>query len=302
VADALGKQVREIAVPAGRNQAGIQTTCWDLRLDPIPGAGAPGGGRGGGGGGRGGAAAGGNPAGMPTPQPTAGYMPLNPCGGGGGGGGGGGFGGGGGSPSVAPGTYTVSLVADGKVVDSKPLKVVFDLSLPGMETMATRYFAVTSDLHSLQRRAAVVGNALAALYPQVTDIASKIDAKSDVPASVKAQFAAFNKEFNAVRPKFGVPAPVAAPAAGRGGGGGGRGGAANPADSANLVSKVGNLKNQIAGIWEVPSEGLVRQYNEVKLSVPKAVTEGNAVLAKVPGLSAALKKYELVLTVPPTEK
>ena len=86
ITDAAGRDVREIAIPATAVKAGINSACWDLRVQPVPPAvtfpGAQGGGGGGGGGGRGG-----------------GNQPADPfgfgCGGGGGGGGGGGFGGGG---------------------------------------------------------------------------------------------------------------------------------------------------------------------------------------------------------------
>ncbi len=44
ITDALGKQVRDLPIPANRLQAGIQTVCWDMRVDPIV-AGAPAGGR-----------------------------------------------------------------------------------------------------------------------------------------------------------------------------------------------------------------------------------------------------------------
>jgi hypothetical protein len=51
IADAGGRVVRELAIPASRNKAGIQTMCWDQRPEPItplpvrrgPGAGGPGG-------------------------------------------------------------------------------------------------------------------------------------------------------------------------------------------------------------------------------------------------------------------
>ena len=306
VTDGLGKQIRDLTVPANRNQAGIQTICWDLRLDPTGAAGAAGGGGGGGRAGRGGAAGGNLPPGAPTPQPVAGYLPMNPCGGAGGGGGGGGFGGGGGAtgagPHVMPGTYMVALVADGKTVDSKPMKVVFDPALNYTEQMGKRYFAVTADLHAMQRRAAAVATALSALYSQMTDIASKIDARADVPAAVKTQFATLNREFNAIRPKFGVPPQATGLVAGGRGGGGGRGGAANPADSANVVSKAALLKNQIQNVWEIPSEGLARQYTVLKLSLPKAIADANLLLTKVGPVGASLKKYDLTLTVPVVEK
>src|SRR6185436_15682622 len=78
ISDAAGARVRDIAIPVARNQAGIQTVCWDMRVDPIGGtdnAGA------GGGGGRGGGAGGGAPGaalgspvpGLPMPLPVSGY-------------------------------------------------------------------------------------------------------------------------------------------------------------------------------------------------------------------------------------
>src|SRR5206468_491832 len=106
---------------------GIQTVCWDQRLEPItplsPGAGA---GRGGGG-----QAAARRPVpGYPVPLPESGYKAENPCASGLGvsGAGGGGFGAGGGTqgPFVMPGEYVVALVSDGKVVDSKRLSIVMD--------------------------------------------------------------------------------------------------------------------------------------------------------------------------------
>jgi len=108
--DAAGKKIRDIAVPANRNQAGIQTACWDLRVEPNPTDSAAAGGRGGGGGGRGATPA---VPGIPTPEPAVGYLPMNPCGeiagvgtAGFGIGGPANFG-----PYVMPATYSVALSA-----------------------------------------------------------------------------------------------------------------------------------------------------------------------------------------------
>ncbi|HKS05683.1 MAG TPA: hypothetical protein VJR92_05170, partial [Gemmatimonadaceae bacterium] len=56
ITDATGARVRDIPIPASRNAPGIQTVCWDMRVEPIGAAGAApdAGGRGGGGGGGGG--------------------------------------------------------------------------------------------------------------------------------------------------------------------------------------------------------------------------------------------------------
>ena len=89
-----------------------------------------------------------------------------------------------------------------------------------------------------------MASALSPLYTQMTELAGKIGGMANVPAAVKTQFDAVNKEFDAVRVKFGVPPPAAA---GwwrrwrwwrRGGGGG-------AAASQDLVGRTGTVKGQI---------------------------------------------------------
>ena len=53
---------------------------------------------------------------------------------------------------VVPGSYTVSLVSDGKVLDSKPLRLVMDPAVQLAEGARGRYNAVLMDLHEAQRR------------------------------------------------------------------------------------------------------------------------------------------------------
>jgi hypothetical protein len=305
VTDAMGKAVREIVVPSARNAAGIQTVCWDMHGDPITvvaadtTAGRGGRGAGGAGGGAGGRGARGGSAvpGVPGPLPT-GFGAVNPCATGdssNAGRGGGGLGSP--APYVMPGTYNVSLVSAGKVLDTRPMKVIGDPDVHFAAGDLARYNTTVTDLHEMQRRATVVASALNALYPQMTDAAKKVSENTAIPANVKTQFTALNKDFDAARKKFGVPIPV--PAAG-GRGGGGRGGA--PADPENVLARTSALKNQIAGIWEVPSGALSRQYSQVKVELPKAVSEANAVLARAASMSATLRKYDVALTVPPGAK
>jgi photosystem II stability/assembly factor-like uncharacterized protein len=304
VTDAMGKTVREIVVPSAKNVAGIQTLCWDMHAEPITVAAADTmAGRGGRGAGRAGPAVPGVPGALPT-----GFGAVNPCAtgdsttAGRGGGGGGGFGGGGGlggpAPYVMPGTYNVSLVSAGKVLDTKPIKVIGDPDVHFAAGELVRYNATVTDLHELQRRATVAASALNALYPQMTAAARKVGENTAIPANVKAQFAALTRDFETTRKKFGVPIPVA-PAGGRGGGGG-RGGA--PVDPENLLARTAALKNQIAGIWEAPSGAMMRQYSQVRVELPKAVSEANAVLARAGSMSATLRKYDVTLTVPPAAK
>ena len=226
ITDATGRQVREISgqVLAASNKAGIQAACWDLRVQPIPGPqiGVTPGGRG-----EGQAAAAGQaaPAGQPGapgagPGGGPGAAQASPfgagCGTGGGGFGGGGFGGGAATagPYVLPGIYNVSLIVDGKTIETKPLRVAADAEVALSEVERKRMFDIAMEMHDLQRRATEVQTALRPLSTRMAELAKEIAGRNDVSADVKATFEAFNKDLVAFAPKF-------APAAfGRGGGAG----------------------------------------------------------------------------------
>jgi len=109
---------------------------------------------------------------------------------------------------------------------------------------------------------------------------------------VKTQFEALNKEFDAVRVKFGVPV-VAAGGRG-GGGGGGRGGV----DPDNVLARTSALKVGVIAIWEAPTAATVKQSADAKLALQQAVTEANAVLSKAATMSQSLKTYDITLTMP----
>ncbi|HYV96047.1 MAG TPA: hypothetical protein VE967_01180 [Gemmatimonadaceae bacterium] len=333
ISDAAGATVRELPVAGAKNQAGIQTICWDQRVEPISGGRGAGGG---GGGGRGGAPAAGGGGGLtplqmyqgppsggpptpggavppgtgpiqgyPTPLPTVGHLPEYPCGfpsGRGGGGAGAG-------PQVLPGTYNVALVAGDKVLETKPIKIVMDpgVTLTGPDRV--KWNAILMDLHDLEKRGTQTEAQLSALYPQLQNAADKVKLAGKLPAALQTQFDALQRDFDAVRVKFGVgPArdSAAAPAAGgrggRGGGGGGggrggRGGAGGGADAANVLARAGSVKTAIGGIWELPSPALMQRYTDVKVALPAAIAEANAVIAKANAIAPALKQNGIELTV-----
>jgi hypothetical protein len=300
ITDSAGRKVREIQIPQARAAAGIQRICWDMRTDPVTignpagaGAGAPGGRAGGGGGGGGGGRAGGNA--FPQ-QADPGYLPASPCGGGGFGGRGGG-----GNPTagvyVMPGRYNVALVSGGKTLDTKPMTIIMDPAVKFTVAERARYNAILADLHDLQGRGAPLATALLTMAPQIRTIDTLLATRSDVPASARTQFAAVKRQFESLAPRFGVPitAPPAAGGGGGGGGGGGRGGAADT----STFGRLGTLKGQIGGIWETPSEGLQRQYADLRLSVPRLITEATAFMNQARTASTELAKYGLTLTVPP---
>ena len=310
IADAVtGKEIREISgqALAGSNKAGYQAACWDLRVQPLPPSTSAGQGRGGAGSGRGGAA-----AGPPSPAASAsqaggqaapaggrggagGAQAVNPFGAGcGGGGGGGGFGGGNAGPFVLPGAYTVSLVVDGKTVETKPLQVAADPEVGLTAIERKRLFDMAMEMHDLQLFANAFSAALTPLNTRMTEIGKELASRDFVPADVKASVDGLTKELAAVVPKF------AAGGGGRGGGGGGAAAAATPGQPPAPVSVTARITTAksglMGGMW--PTSMTTKAYEEAKAIAPKAFAEANAIIAKAAALSPNLAKFKVTLAAP----
>jgi len=328
ITDAAGKEVRDISgqVLANSNKAGIQAACWDLRVQPIAGpqiTATPAGrgeGQAGGAAQAGRAGQAGGPGGGPQASPFGAG-----CATGGGGFGGGGFGGGAATagPYVLPGTYNVSLVVDGKTIETKPLRVAADPEVALTPIERQRMFAMAMEMHELQKRATDVQNALRPLNTRMAELVKEIAARNDVPADVKAAFEAFNKDLTAFAPKFapaafgrgggagpavapaaaaaqpGQPAPAAAPAAAAAQPGQVAPAAAAPAaaPTVNLLTRIGQAKNGLMATMPV-TEQTTKAYNEAKAQVPKAIVDANALFARAEALSRALAPLKLTLTAP----
>ena len=182
------------------------------------------------------------------------------------------------------GVYNVSLIVDGRTVETRPLRVNDDPEVVLTSAERKRMFDMAMDIHTLQPTVTDASAAHASLTRQTTELATTIGGRSDIPADVKASFDAFNKELAALAPKLTTPQ-------GRGGGGG-RGGATE-----SLVVKVGQAKSGLmAGMS--PGDQTMRAYTEVKAQTAKTIADLNAVIAKAATLSATLAGHNLTLTVP----
>jgi photosystem II stability/assembly factor-like uncharacterized protein len=288
ITDAMSREVRELSGPAfaNSNKAGLQSACWDLRVQPVP---APAG-RGGapGGGGRAGGAPGEGPGGQQQNQ-------QNPFGAGCGGGGGGfgGFGGGGGGnpgPYVLPGVYNVALVIDGKTIETRLLRVNADPEVALTELDRKKMYDMAMEMHELQKRGTEIATSVQTLQREAAAIATAIGGRTDIPADVKTSFEDFNKELTSLAPKFVVPPG----GRGGGGGGGGRGGAPT---GDQPMARAAAAKNGLMATMPL-TEGTTKAYADAKAQMPKAVTEAGALFAKAATLSPALAKYNLTLTPP----
>ncbi|HTK28730.1 MAG TPA: hypothetical protein VL309_04230 [Vicinamibacterales bacterium] len=276
ITDAAGRPVREISGPALAESkgAGIQSACWDLRVQPAPAARRDGA----------------EPApagqGRAQGQGTREHSPFG-AGCGGGGSAGGAIGGAAGAaaanagPYVLNGVYTVSLVVDGKAVDSKPLRVADDPEVILTQAERKRLFDLAMELHALQPTLNDAVAAHTSLTRQTGQIEGTLQGRSDVPADVKASFEAFRKDLSALAPRL-------APPAGRGGGRG---------NTENLAARMTQTKGVLMGGMN-PTQQVVHAESELKTELPKTVADVNALIQKAGALSASLAKYQLTLTVP----
>ena len=287
ITDAAGREVRQISgsVLANNTKPGIQSACWDLRVEPVSLAGlVP---QGAGEGRQGGRQGGQGEPRQPTRSPFGAGCPTV----GGTGGGFGGFGGGATSPGpfVLPGVYNISLIVDGKTLDTKPLRVLADKDVALTEAERKRLFDMAMELHALQRRATEAAGPIVPLTRQLADIVKQVRDNAAVPDDVKSQVEALNKEVAAVSAKL-------VPPAGGGRGGGGRGGG-----EPSPIMRLSQAKNVLTGgMW--PTQANINSYNESKTAIPAAIGEADAVLAKAQVLSATLAKHNITLTVPPRTK
>ncbi len=283
ITSAAGREIREIsgAVLANSTKAGIQSACWDLRVQPLPSP--PAEGRGRGREGRAGAAgeepaSGGLPESQGTSSAGAGCVaPAAP--------GGGGFGGGNNTagPLVIGGLYNVSLIVDGKTVDTKSLRVNDDPDVVLTAAERKRQFDMAMDIHALQPAINDASAAFGSLTRQMNELSTTLRGRTDVPAAVQTSFDAFNKELGGLAPRLTAP---------QGRGGGGRGGATE-----SLVAKANQAKNALMGGMAV-GEQTMRAYTETRAQAPLTITDLNAVIAKGTTLSAALAPFNLTLNVP----
>ncbi len=295
ITDPAGKEIREIAGTALANSGkpGMQSACWDLRVQPVTLPAGTGSGRQGGGAGGGGAAAGAGAGGG-----RGGQQPPSPFGAGcnAGGGGFGGFGGFGGGnspgPFVLPGVYTVALIVDGKTIDTKPVRVLDDPEVALTSVERKKLFDMAMEMQDLQKRGTEMANALTPLNAKVSELASQVSGNTDIPADVKASFDQLSKELAAAMPKF----VQQGGGRGFGGGGGAGGGGGGGRGSENVMTQATQAKTGLmGGMW--PGEQTTRAYNDAKANMPKAIAAANALIAKAQTLSATLTKYNITLPV-----
>jgi photosystem II stability/assembly factor-like uncharacterized protein len=287
-------EVRRLEVPDAKRARRMQALCWDLRVAPIA-AGAPAAteGRGpsamgGPGGGQGAAGGRGAPRPVPgvrAPLPDVGFRAENPCGSAGGFGGGFGFGGNANlGPYVAPGRYTVELMADGTVVDRKPMTIVADPGLQWTSQERAAYDRLALALHEEHRRAAETVARVNALRTQLSTAQQRADSLQ-LSEGERASLAQLKARLDSVGPALGVG--IALPA-GAGGGGGAAGG--------NAYARFTGLKAGVVGLWEMPSTAVQQQLRAAQQALAPALREADQLLTDAQRVGRSLAAKGLTLS------
>ncbi|HSJ10307.1 MAG TPA: hypothetical protein VK928_10345, partial [Longimicrobiales bacterium] len=70
------------------------------------------------------------------------------------------------------------------------------------------------------------------------------------------------------------------------------GGAANPA---NALGRVTTVKGGLIGVWEAPGRAVVRQAADAQAALDAAIADADALLARVPAVTAALARHGVTL-------
>jgi hypothetical protein len=183
--------------------------------------------------------------------------------------------------------YTVELIVDGKVADSKPLRVVADPEVLLTSAERKRMFDMAMEMHDLQRRGAEVANELAPINRQLAEVDKAVASRTDLPADVKSAFESLNKDVSAAASRF----------AALGGGGRGFGGGRGAQTEDNPLARLAQAKNGLMATMPV-TEQTRRAYSDAKAQVPNVLADTRALIARARDVSASLAKYNITLTVP----
>ncbi|MCG3163218.1 MAG: hypothetical protein JMDDDDMK_04603 [Acidobacteria bacterium] len=170
VKDASGRTVRELSGAAvkDKNNAGVNTVLWDLRVEPLP---------------------------APRVQQQ-------------GPGGGGGFGGGGlNGPFVMPGQYQVTLKIDGKEIATNSFTVQGDREITIADADRRAAFDAAMELHRMQRTFSEASESVTAMNQRLTAMRQAVKDNKDAPAALKTKVEEFAKKFQPVGQQFGVAMP-----------------------------------------------------------------------------------------------
>ncbi len=178
-------------------------------------------------------------------------------------GGGGFFSGGNDGPLVLPGMYTARLTLDGKAVGSTPIAVRGDPEVTIADADRKPYFDLQVELHRLQAQANETAEKLVEANDQLNAVRERMRDSTKSSSAERTTWTQFITPFDSARRAFGVA------------GGGGFGG---PPNMRTLAS---GLKGQLMAATALPTATQVRRIEALRVDLPKAIADANAVLARV---------------------
>ncbi|HEX9165804.1 MAG TPA: hypothetical protein VF862_07815 [Gemmatimonadales bacterium] len=189
-------------------------------------------------------------------------------------------------PMVLPGTYTASLVVNGKEAASAPVTVKGDPEIQIGEADARARFALLEELHALDRTLSSASEAAGSMHGELLKIKDALKDSAAVPAPVKAAHEQVLKAMEPIRAAFNLRTP------------------GEPFEfDMEIFRKVATfkmmmVKGGIMGATMRPTAAQLMQADELKRQVPALVAEVNAVLPKYQELLKQLAAAGLYPKVP----
>jgi photosystem II stability/assembly factor-like uncharacterized protein len=187
---------------------------------------------------------------------------------------GGGFFGGGGNngPMVLPGEYRATLVVNGKESAATGIVVRGEPDIQISDADRRARFDVLKELQALNNQVQFAQAALRKTNDQITQIKAAIKDSAGVPAPIRAVLDSVVKALDPLKTRFGVGFDFAG------------GNFDFNAFRKNLGFRVGNVGGGIDGSTSRPTEDEMRQIGELKVDVPAAIAEVNALIGRLPAL------------------
>jgi hypothetical protein len=185
---------------------------------------------------------------------------------------------------VLPGSYALSLNADGREVATTSLQVAGDPEIAISDADRKLHFDTLVALHDLQRQANEAFNAVFTMNEQLTTTKERIKAPG-VKDELRKAVDDFDKELANVKPKLGVGVQP--------------GGGFDPAAAQrNVRQRIGQLKGAVMGSTSRPTEVQQRQTSESRQALLALVGEVNAVIGTAQRLHQELASANLLMEVP----
>lgn len=198
---------------------------------------------------------------------------------------------GGRAPFMLPGDYQVTLVVNGRVVNTRSLRVAGDPLSPITEQDRRLWHDVSLALHRLQHVAGEAAARVADLSEHLRAVQSLVSQAANPSPALREWAGALDRQLASLRRSLAVPAPGEPPPSGRGGGAGG---------VPPVPFQLANVKGQLLASTSKPTATQLRLAREAREDLATAITAINRIISTdMPAVYQALGQPQLMPEMTP---